>query len=1253
MGRSGTAAGGGRSGRHRCAKLKALARSQRATFFVALLAGFQTLLHRYTGETDFAVGSLAAGRPRGFARTMGYFTNPLVLRADLAGEPTFRDLLSRAREKVAEALDHQHLPLPLLTERLRSEGMAGDPFQALVVFHRDPPGREGMGSLAMGEAGGCLRWGDLAMEPLDLPPRSAQFDLTLAAVERRGALGLQLVYRAARFDATTAARWLEHLATLLEAAAARPDAPIADLPLLTPWERQQVLLEVNDRGGAAPSWSRLEEGFERQAERTPDAVAVVDGERRISYRELNERAGRLALELRQLGAGPERVVGISLPRTPEMIVAMLAVLEAGAAYLPLDPAYPEERIAFLLADAGVGITIPRDGPGRIPPLPGLVEGRWERGPGGEVAYLIYTSGSTGRPKGVAIEHAGAVRLVAWALETFTAGELSGVLAFTSINFDLSVFEIFVPLSCGGTAILAENALALPSLPAAGEVTLVNTVPSAMAALLEMGPLPPSVCTVNLAGEPLRRSLADRVLSCGVRLWDLYGPSEDTTYSTGARVQEGDPFEPAIGWPVAGSRAWVVDAGLRPLPVGLAGELCLGGGGLARGYLGRPELTAERFVPDPLSGAAGERIYRTGDLARRRTDGSLEYLGRLDHQVKIRGFRIEPGEIEAALLAHPAVREAVVVARGGALVAYVSLAAEAPAAEPRCLVAILPAGGVRAVLVRRAGCAAPDAQRQGGPQGAAGPRGDGARAGEPPVGMLEEALAGIWGKVLGRGRIGRHESFFDLGGHSLLATQVGIRVSRRFGVELPVAALLQAPTVAELARRIAAGVGGAAAAPPIAPALRPHERREDLPLSFAQERLWFLDQLQPGGAAYNMPGALWLDGPLSVPALAAAFSALARRHETLRTRFGRRDGRPVQIVAPAAPVPLPVADLSGLPAARRDGAARALALEEAARPFDLASGPLLRLRLLRLGTERHLLPAALHHIIADGWSLGVLLAEIGVLYSGAFRSELPIQYADWAVWQRARLAGPALEAQLAWWKERLAGAPASLELPADRAIPATATERGFQIRTALPADRADGLRELARRHGATLFPALLAAFQVFLARTTGQDDLLVGSAVAHRTAPEVEGLIGLFATTLVLRSRLAGGPSFAGVLEQARDETLAALAHQDLPVERLIEELSRSGSPAGPRCFRRSSCSRARRCAAELPGLTLHRLPLDTGTAKFDLALELTEAAHGSGSGSCAATSSIRRRGGAWPGTSRPCCSAPWPIPEGGSPICHC
>ncbi|HVG11011.1 MAG TPA: amino acid adenylation domain-containing protein, partial [Thermoanaerobaculia bacterium] len=816
----------------------------------------------------------------------------------------------------------------------------------------------------------------------------------------------------------------------------------------------------------------------------------------------------------------------------------------------------------------------------------------------------YTSGSTGRPKAVAIEHASAVALVRWAGEAFTAGELAGVLASTSIGFDLSVFELFVPLSRGGKVILAGNALELPGLPAAGEVTLVNTVPSAMAELVRSGGVPPGVRTVNLAGEALPRALVDGLYATGMveRVFNLYGPSEDTTYSTFVLVPPDERRAPTIGRPLPGTQAHVLDRRLEPSPLGVPGELFLGGGGLSRGYLRRPALTAERYLPDPF-GPPGARMYRTGDLTRYLPDGQLEYLGRVDHQVKVRGFRIELGEIEAALVDHEAVSGAVVVAREGRLVAYVvpgpvpSLREFLRQRLPEFMVPsafvflpelpLTPNG-----KVDRKALPAPDEAVRA------------ARGFVAPRTPEEELLAGIWSELLGVERVGVEDDFFEIGGHSLLAARVAARVRSAFGVELTLRSLFEAPTVAGLAGLVAArNLPDGTREVPIVSV----PRMAEIPLSWAQERLWFLDRLEPGGSAYNVPVAVRLTGELDPGRLAVALAGVAQRHEVLRTRFGEAGGWPVQVIDPVPCLPLRSVDLSGLPEEERETESSRLLEEEARQPFDLARGPLGRALLVRLAGSEHVALINLHHIVTDGWSTGVLLREVAALYEGMPLPELPVQYADYAVWQREWLQGPVLEAQIGWWREQLAGAPPELPLPADRPRPARPTLRGGRVPVSLNAEVWREIQVLARARGATPFIVLLAAFQALLARLSGEEDVLVGSPVANRRLTETEGLIGFFINTLVMRTPLAGDPPFHRIVERVRETALGAWAHQDVPFERLVEELQPERDLARPPFFQTVLVlQNTPMPALELPGLTLEPVDADTGTAKFDLMLSLTQ-----------------------------------------------
>jgi len=835
-----------------------LARRSGTHRFSVLMAAWQAVLGRWSGQDEFLVGSPTAGR--GGARSeiggvVGYFVNPVAVRAPLHGDPTFADLVVRVGEETEAVLAHQDLPFPWLAEELAERDPSRPPlFQTMMVLQKSPiPGLRGLGAFALGRTGAPLDLDGLELASVPLPQRGAQFDLALFVTEEEGALVGSLEYASELFDRETAERLLGHLATFLAEVVEDADRPISRIPILTPGERRQVAIEWpggghRDQASAEPV-RPLHVRFLHQAAAHPEAEALVVGEERLTYGDLDRRSRRLAASLRALGVGPEVPVGVFLERTSDLPAALLGVLRAGGAYVPMDPAYPEERVALMAGDSGMTVAVAGEGlAGRLPPgVRAVTPAELERVGEGEpppaeparpgavspdgLAYVIYTSGSTGRPKGVAITHRSASALVEWAARAFDAGELSGVLAATSVCFDLSVFELLVPLALGGRVILAPDALALPSLPAAGEVRLVNTVPSAMEGLCRVGDeeaaseagLPPGVRTVCLAGEVLRRRLVDAVYRAsrsaggpaGVqRVLNLYGPSEDTTYSTESLCPAGEQGEPTIGRVLPGSRGYVVDARLGLQPQGVPGELVLGGVGLARGYLGRPALTAERFVPDPFaagdSGRAGGRLYRTGDLVRWLPGGEVELIGRIDHQVKVRGFRIELGEVEATLGGHPGLREVVVVVRGeGAerrLVAYVVAASEE-----------VTAGALRGFLGGRLpGYMVPDVfvMLEGLPRTPNGkvdrralPDPPGDRSGSEaeyvaPETEIEILLAEIWRDVLGVERVGIHDSFFELGGHSLSAHRVLVRVRDLLGVEVPVARLFEQPTVAGLAVAIA-------------------------------------------------------------------------------------------------------------------------------------------------------------------------------------------------------------------------------------------------------------------------------------------------------------------------------------------------------------------------------------------------------------------------------------------------------------------
>ena len=1193
-----------------------------ATLFMALLAVLDTLLYRYSGQEDLSVGAPIANRHRpGTQDLIGLFTNTVVLRADLHHGPSFSALLQQVRETVLEGLERQDFPFDRLVRELRPERRPSHPALAPVYlsYQNTPPLSRQLGP-------------GLDLQLLELGNGTSKVDLTLYLRQQGGTLVAAWEYASALFDAPTIARLSGHFQVLLAAAAADPSRPVSELPLLTSGEREQLLVDWNQEAALGPGdASCLHQLFSAQARRTPDAVAVEDAARRLTYAELDQRSDRLARRLAALGAGPEVPFGVLMARSVDLVTALLAVLKAGGVYVPLDPAYPAQRLRLMLEDSGAALVLTRPEliaslAAELPPDIGAV---FPDGDGEEqeprpalpenLAYLIYTSGSTGRPKGVAIEHRAAVAFALWARQVFPPEDLAGVLAATSICFDLSVFEIFVTLAWGGRVLMADNALHLPSLPAAAEVTLINTVPSAMAELVRLDAIPAAVRTVNLAGEPLKRALVRGINErSGARVVNLYGPSEDTTYSTVSPVEEGSEREPTLGRPIAGTRAYLLDRGIQPVPVGVPGVIHLGGAGLSRGYLGRPELTAERFVPDPLSGMPGERLYFTGDLARYLPTGEIEYLGRVDHQVKVRGFRVELEEIETALLAHPQVQAAVLVARDQRLVAYVVARPETSpsAAELRAhLQERLPEYMVPTAWVF---LAALPLTPNGKVDRKALPAPEESRAevgSVAPRNPIESRLAAFWSEVLGIEGIGVHESFFELGGHSLLATQIASRVRRDFGTEIGVRQVFQTPTIAGLAAVIAGSLGTGAALPPVAIQAIPGESR--LPLSYAQSRLWFLHQLEPASPVYNVPCLLRLHGRLDPAILDCALAEVVRRHEILRATFFALGGEPFQSVSSPRSSWLARVDFTALPADRRAAEKQRQATEAYARPFHLATGPLLRAALLQSGPEENLLALAFHHIAGDGWSIEILLRELFTLYSAFLDGrpsplpELPFQYPAFARWQRDWLSGEELTGQLAYWQQRLEGAPRMLDLPADRPRPAMRSSRGRLLSFELPGELTGSLMELARELDATPFMLVLAACGALLGRYTGQDCLLVGSPVANRNRADIEGLIGCFVNTLVLRADLEGDPEFREIAERIRESTLDAQAHQDLPFEKLVEALQPERALSHTPLVQVMLVYQSPPADLPLPvGLSMEMLEPEVRSAKLDLTIFVQEESGG-------------------------------------------
>ncbi len=1218
-------------------RLAAVSRRHGFTLFNTLLAATYAWLGRLSGQEDVVVGFPSAGQAASAeaAGLVGYGINVLPLRGRPEASLPFVEHARRVRRGLAGALEHQEFSFPRLVQKLlRGRDPARPPLFSVM--------------LNVDRAGGAeTPLGDLRATAESNFGGGAKFDLSLNLIEGPGELSLYCDYATDLFDRETVEGWLAALERLLGSIAERPEAPLGSLDVVPAAELRRVV-EVWGRGGDAPEAEEpVHVRFEGHAARAPDAPAVEAPGGRLTYAELDGRANRLARRLRALGVGPEARVGVCLERTPDLPVALLGVLKAGGAYLPLDPSYPAERLAWMLEDSAAAVLLTSAGLlGRLPahggatlcldrdwpevaredagPLPGGVDP-------GSLAYVIYTSGSTGRPKGVAVPHGGLSRYLGWAAERYPVGGGLAAPVHSSVAFDLTVTSLLLPLASGGAVVLPEEGRGVEALAELLERSpgfgLVKLTPGHLALLLEQvdaGSLQGAAGVWVVGGESLRADVAARLLerAPGAVLVNEYGPTEATVGCCVLAVTEppGHGGAVPIGRPTPGTRLYVLDSRMHPVPAGVPGELYVAGAQVARGYLGLPGLTAERFVPDPFAPSPGARAYRTGDRARWRADGTLEFLGRLDEQVKVRGFRIEPGEVEAALLAHPGVSDAVVAAREEEsgerrLVAYLTAAggAPSPAELRRHLLASLPEHMVPgAYVVMEALPLTPNGKtdRRALPAPSAEV---GVEAEAVPRTPTEEVVAGIWARVLGVDRVGPEEDFFELGGHSLLAIRAVARVREALGVDLPLRTLFGASTVAEVAERVDAllRAGSGAEAPPLARA--PRDR--PLPLSFAQQRLWFIDQLQPGSPAYNLPTALRLRGALDAGVLEAAFAEVVRRHEVLRTVFRlTADGRPVQVVGPARGAALLRVELSGLAEEEREREVGRLAREDAMRPFDLGRGPLLRSTLARLGEEEHVLFFTLHHVVSDDWSMEVLVREVSTLYD-AFREgrpspfpPLPVQYADYAAWQREWLSGRALERQLEWWKRHLAGAPPLLDLPTDRPRSSARSARGAVCGFELPEEPAAALRRVAREERATPFMAVLAALAVVLSRHAGQEDVVVGTPVAGRTRTEVEGLIGFFVNTLALRTDLSGDPSFRELLGRVREATLGAFEHQDLPFEKLVEELEVERSADHSPLFQAMLALQRREGShPHLGGVRVDRLAASgEPAARFDLTLNLVE-----------------------------------------------
>jgi amino acid adenylation domain-containing protein len=1220
-------------------KLKELSQSEGVTLFMTLLGAFQVLIYRYTRQNDILVGTPIANRNQvETERLIGFFANTLVLRTVLS-DLSFREILGLVRETCLGAYAHQELPFEKLVEVLHPErSLSSSPlFQVMFVLRNAPQAP--------------LTLPNLTLQLMEAHSATAKFDLTLSITEAGQELQGSLEYSTDLFEAATIKRMVQHLTTLLEGIAAGPEKRISELPLLSVTDREQLLTEWNETQQEFAGEKCLHEGFEKQVEKTPDAIAVIFEQEQLSYRELNSRANQLAHYLTRFGVGPETVVGICMERSLELMVAVLGVLKAGGGYFPLDPASPRQRLSFMLADSQAPVVLTQERLlSRLPEYAGTVvsldsewpaiacesEENFESGVRVEnVAYVIYTSGSTGKPKGVVVEQRQILNYIHAISERVRFEHGASYAMVQPLTVDAAQTVLFPPLYAGGTVHLisperATDAAAMNEYFAEHAIDCLKIAPSHLEALHQTSKRLMPLRSLVLGGESPRREWIEELRRTAQQceIVNHYGPTETTvatlTYGVNGSSESFAGVMP-LGRPLANTRAYVLDKELQPVPVGVAGELFIGGECVTRGYLGQPEKTAQQFIPDPFSAEPGARLYMTGDMVRYAPNGNLIFVGRKDEQVKIRGYRVEPAEIEAALVEHEAVRECIAMLREDVagdprLVAYCVCSEEAQPSvsdlrsflAERLPVHMLPSAFVLLESlpltahgkVDRKNLPAPDQARATTDEYTA------------PRTSVETQLAAIWEEVLGVERVSINDNFFDLGGHSLLATQVISRVREGFKIKLPLRVLFEAPTVGLLAARVAAELRDQATVELEGP--RVVERRPGgMPLSFAQQRMWFMQQLEPESSAYHIPGAVRLRGPLAVRELEQSLHEIIERHESLRTVFPLTAGQPLQQVLEQVEWRLGELDLSHLTAEEQEREVSAILRSQIKMNFDLSTGPLFRVTLVRMAPDEHVLLLVLHHIIADGWSMEVLLRELVSLYESRLRfersrlPELRVQYVDYAQWQREWLSGDVLAEQERYWKEQLADAPPVLELPIDAPRLARKSLRGSTQSFFLEQSLAERLRTMSRENETTLFMTLLAAFKVLLYRHSAQTDIVVGTPIANRTRSEIEPLIGFFVNTLVLRTELNGNPSFTELLKRVREVCLGAYAHQDMPFEKLVELLQPDrGLTHAPLFQVTFALQNAPRELSESTTLEWNILEVETETAKFDLSLHLVEAEDG-------------------------------------------
>ncbi|CCQ61736.1 non-ribosomal peptide synthetase [Crocosphaera watsonii] len=1222
-------------------KLKALAQQNQLTINTLIQGVWALLLNRYSGDDNVIFGATTSGRPinlPGVESAVGLFINSLPVRAKVNQDDLLIPWLKTLQTEQAKARQYEWCPMVQIQGW--SEIPKGIPlFNSLVIFENYPV------DTALSQRNENLQIADFKVI------NRTNYPLTIL-VSCKKQLSFKVIYDLSSFAPATIKRMLGHLQTLLSAMLANPQQCLSDLPLLTETERHQLLYEWNNTKVEYSQDQCIHQLFEAQAEKTPHAVAVEFEDQKLTYQQLNTKANQLAHYLRSLGVKPEVLVGICVERSLEMVIGLLAILKAGGAYVPIEPTYPTERIQYLLEDSKVAILLTQNHltttlpeyQGRIICLDTKSELMSNGGKQNLVSelsidnliYIIYTSGSTGKPKGTMNTHQGVVNRLLWMQDTYQLTTRDRVLQKTPFSFDVSAWEFWWPLMTGACLVVAQpeghkDPTYLIKLIKEQQITIIHFVPSMLQIFLEEADEEScsSLRKVFSSGEALTVALEEKFFSrLKAELHNLYGPTEAAIDVTFWQCQANSQRSSVpIGRPIANTQTYILDVNLQPVPVGVPGELYLGGVQLARGYLNRPELTAERFIENPFMENFGySRLYKTGDLVCYLPDGNIEYLGRLDNQVKIRGLRIELGEIEAQIAQYETVKEAVVIAReeiagDKRLVAYLVPQEESTVNSSKLrkfLREKLPNYMIPSAFVTLEEL---PLTPNGKIDRKALPDDIGTQISSDEIVLpstpIENLLAGIWAEILGIETVGINNNFFELGGHSLIATRVISQIRQVFKVDIPIRYLFEKPTITQLAEEIEKAIK--LDTPIEVTSIKRVSREQELPLSYAQQRLWFLTQLDPDSPAYNLHFCLRLSGPLNIDALSASINEIVKRHEVLRTNFTAVEGQPFQVINPESNLPIPMIDLRDFTPLEQEKEIYHLAKKDVSQPFDLENSPLLRVTLLKLNTEDHVILLTMHHIISDAWSMGVFVEEIAQLYPSFSAgktptlAELPIQYADFAVWQRQWLQGEVLQTQLDYWKQQLGDTYTPLTFPQSSSGSKVKTNKGAKQSFMLSKDLTEAINLLCRQEGVTLYMTLLSVFQVLLHYFTGAEDIRVGSPIANRNRVEIEKLIGFFINTLVLRIDLSGNPSFRELLVRARKVTLDAYANQDVPFEKLVEELQPErnlhDNPLYHAWFVLQNTPTPK---VELSDLTLTSFDIEKDAVRHDLLLGMSETSEGLG-----------------------------------------